>query len=108
MQAIIDFTNITDWSSFHSAFQACMGFPAFYGRNMDAWIDCMYCIDKPETEMTRVTVNPGESLEIMIFGTEAAWKRCPEVLQKLLECTAFVNRRFIESNSGTRLKLIVT
>jgi len=34
---------IKDWDSFH--FQATVGFPDYYGRNMDAWIDCMTHID---------------------------------------------------------------
>jgi len=32
---------ITDWASFHDVFMHTLGFPDFYGRNMDAWIDCM-------------------------------------------------------------------
>ncbi len=107
MQVTLDLAKITDWNSFHSAFHEIMGFPGFYGRNMDAWIDCMSYIDDPEAGMSTVTINRGESLDIILHGTEAGWKNCPEVLQGLLECTAFVNRRFIEANSGTRIKLIV-
>jgi hypothetical protein len=29
---------ITGWNSFRSVFQALFGFPAFYGRNMNAWM----------------------------------------------------------------------
>jgi len=39
---------ITDWPSFHDVFQETLGFPKFYGRNMNAWIDCMTSIDTPE------------------------------------------------------------
>jgi RNAse (barnase) inhibitor barstar len=28
-------------ASFHEAFASALGFPSWYGRNMDAWIDCM-------------------------------------------------------------------
>jgi RNAse (barnase) inhibitor barstar len=32
---------ITDWPSFHDVFKQALGFPDFYGRNMNAWIDCL-------------------------------------------------------------------
>jgi RNAse (barnase) inhibitor barstar len=36
---ILDTRRITDWNTFHDAFIELFGFPAFYERNMDAWID---------------------------------------------------------------------
>jgi hypothetical protein len=50
---------ITDWDSFHSVFQATLGFPEFYGRNMDAWIDCMTYVDDPSGGLTRVSIRRG-------------------------------------------------
>ena len=45
----IDGSAISDWNSFHDIFAAAFGFPAFYGRNMNAWIDCMtWTIQRPE------------------------------------------------------------
>ena len=40
-------SRITDWDSFHRVFVEIMGFPEFYGRNMNAWIDCMTSLDSP-------------------------------------------------------------
>lgn len=37
----IPLDQITDRKSFHEVFAKTLGFPKFYGRNMDAWIDCM-------------------------------------------------------------------
>ena len=31
----------TDWESFHTVSAEVFGFPEFYGRNMNAWIDCL-------------------------------------------------------------------
>ena len=42
---LIDGGRIVDWSSFHAVFAEGMGFPEFYGRNMDAWIDCMTYVE---------------------------------------------------------------
>ncbi len=41
-----------------------MGFPDFYGANMDAWIDCMFHLDDGESGKTRFDLKPGEALEI--------------------------------------------
>ncbi|WP_206361205.1 barstar family protein, partial [Pseudomonas viridiflava] len=32
---------ISDWQTFHNVFAEQFGFPVFYGRNMDAWVDCL-------------------------------------------------------------------
>ena len=34
-------SQITDWQSSHDVFATTLGFPDFYGRNMNAWIDCL-------------------------------------------------------------------
>jgi RNAse (barnase) inhibitor barstar len=34
----VDLTEVRSWDDFHDAFARALGFPAFYGRNMDAWI----------------------------------------------------------------------
>ena len=36
---IINPTVIYDWDTFHNFFSNKLGFPDYYGRNMDAWID---------------------------------------------------------------------
>lgn len=108
MEVTIDFSRIRDRDSFHSEFFDAMGFPELYGRNMDAWIDCMSCIDDPNAGMGAVTVQSGESLDLVLVGTEAGLSACPEVFREFLECVALVNRRFSESGSTTRLQIIAT
>lgn len=44
---------IVGWESFHDVFAETLGFPAFYGRNMDAWIDCMTSADEPQQKCWR-------------------------------------------------------
>ena len=48
----IDTRRVIDWDSFHNEFAEVFGFPRFYGRNMNAWIDCMTYLDDPESGMT--------------------------------------------------------
>lgn len=50
---------IHDWVTFHDVFAELFGFPDFYGRNMDAWIDFM-SHDVPDAEMTLCQVKPGQ------------------------------------------------
>lgn len=108
MEVTVDFSKIKDWETFHSIFKKVMGFPEFYGKNMNAWIDCMSYIDDADSGMSSVIVRPGESLEIIILGTKDGIENCSEVFQAFIECVAFTNQRFIESNTNTRLKIIAT
>ena len=85
--------DITDWPSFHEVFQKVLGFPDFYGRNMDASIDCMASIDTPEHGMSTVTVEIDELLVLNIEDAAGFQARCHELYDALLECLAFVNCR---------------
>jgi RNAse (barnase) inhibitor barstar len=87
---------ITDWDSFHDVLQRELGFPPFYGRNMNAWIDCMTSIDLPEDQMSKVTVTKGNVLVLRIEDFPEFSRRCPEQSKALLDCTALVNYRRVE------------
>lgn len=87
---------ITDWASFHEVFRETLGFPGFYGRNMDAWIDCMTSVDSPDDKMSAVTVSPGQLLLLEIADPFEFRTRCPEQYDALIECSAFVNFRRTE------------
>lgn len=96
---------IKDWDSFHDVFAAALGFPDFYGRNMDAWIDCMTYVDEPSAGMTKVHVPEGLVLTLQIDDIDSFAHRCPEQYAALIECTAFVNWRRIEGDEGAVLAL---
>jgi len=87
---------ITDWASFHAVFQRIFGFPDFYGRNMNAWIDCMTDLDAPEGGMVQISVAIGELVAIRLDDAADFRRRCPELFDDLVECTSFVNFRRIE------------
>ena len=87
---------MTDESSFHTECQSVLGFPAFYGRNMSAWVDCMGCVDDPSSGMSTVTVTPGDVLVLSIENAGNFKRRCPDLRLLILECAAFVNRRRID------------
>lgn len=72
----IDANDITDVESFHTVFATAFGFPSFYGRNMDAWIDCLTCFDDSESGMTEVHVIHGQSLRVYADGALGPALQC--------------------------------
>lgn len=97
---------ITDWASFHEVFRRVFGFPDFYGRNMNAWIDCMTDLDDPGTGMVQVAVGPGELVAIRVDDASDFLRRCPEQFRALIECASFVNFRRIEVGDAPILTLM--
>lgn len=101
----IDAGEITDWKSFHAVFERDLGFPHFYGKNMNAWIDCMTSIDDPDSGMTSVTVGDDELAVLEISGARSFRERCREEYDALIECAAFVNYRRVEVGERAILAL---
>jgi len=96
----IDGAAITDIESFHSLFATTLGFPDFYGRNMDAWIDCLSYLDDPAAQMTSIHAPQGGVITILIENAEAMKGHCPDVFQAMNDCAAFVNyRRALKGNA---------
>jgi Barstar (barnase inhibitor) len=98
---------IQDWPTFHDVFQRAMDFPSFYGRNMDAWVDCMTSLDAPEDGMTTVSVDRGGLPVLEVDNAPGFERKCPEQYRALLECTAFVNFRRREVGEAPVLALLL-
>ena len=92
----IDLDRISDWQTFHDVFAETLGFPEFYGRNMNAWIDCMTSIDEPADGLTSVHAPPGGYLVLQLENVTEFAARCPEIYDAIVDCTAFVNYRRIK------------
>ncbi|WP_429253124.1 barstar family protein [Paraburkholderia sp. GAS333] len=88
----VDSTEITDWPSFHSVFAQALGFPAFYGRNMDASIDCLSYLDVPAAEMTTVHVSLNETLAIQVGAVDSFRTRCPQQSNQAFSSDESANR----------------
>jgi RNAse (barnase) inhibitor barstar len=101
----IDGDRITDWATFHDVFAEALGFPGFYGRNMDAWIDCMSYIDDPSAGMSTVHINLGDVLSLVVENASSLKERCPEQFNALVECAAFVNWRAVEAGGSPLIAL---
>ena len=93
---LIETEQISDWDSFHNTFAEILGFPDFYGCNLNAWIDCMTCLDDPDAGMTSIHVTRGDVMVLCVSAVRDFRRRCPEIYDALIECSAFVNYRRIE------------
>ena len=99
--------DITDWDTFHDVFEKALGFPDYYGRNMNAWIDCMTYADDPDSGMIAHAVQPGGLLTLRLADAPAFKKRSPEQYEALIECAAFVNFRRVEQGDEPVLSLLI-
>lgn len=92
----IDGRRIVDRESFHDVFAEAFGFPEFYGRNMEAWIDCLTSLDQPSDGMTQVHAPTGGVVVLQLDHADDFSKRCPALYEDLIDCAAFVNWRLLE------------
>jgi hypothetical protein len=104
----ISTTAISDWPSFHAEFQSALGFPAFYGANMNAWIDCLsYLRDEGAAGMANVTLGLEETLWIELIDARRWRERVPEIVAALWDCAAFVNRRYVDAGELPAIALVL-
>lgn len=87
----INGARILDWDSFHTEFQRVMGFPPFYGRNLNAWIDCMSDLDKSGSGMTTHHAAPESVLTLRIDNVDLLISQSPAQYEALVDSCAFVN-----------------
>ncbi len=100
----VPMSQIHDWGTFHDTFAQTLGYPDFYGHNMDAWIDCLTYADEDDG-MRAITAGPGEVLTLQLEDCREFRTRCPEIYQVLIDCAALVNWRRIEQGARPVLAL---
>jgi len=101
----IECENIHDWDSFHDEFARVFGFPDFYGRNMDAWNDCMSSLADPEDELTSIHCEKCKMMTIELANVGRLKQNHPKIYCAIVECSAFVNWRLIETGEQPVLAL---
>ncbi len=103
--AQLDGKQMLDWSSFHTECANVFGFPPFYGRNMNAWIDCLTYVREGDG-MSRYTLGPEDFLTIEVLNSEILRHTAPEIYDALVECTNFVNDRNMDADEKPALRLV--
>ena len=101
----IDGDLVAEWEAFHDVFAAKFGFPAFYGRNDNAWIDCMTSVDSPDDGLSEVHVPRGQIMTLQIANAAKLKSSNRDIWDALNEMTAFVNWRRIERGDEPVLAL---
>ena len=100
----IDAGRIVSDASYHDAFDEALGFPGWYGRNGNAWIDLMSCLDS-DRETTELFVEEGETITLLMENAKAFRTDHRDLYDELIECSAFVNWRRLESGRTAYLCL---
>ncbi|MGY4893327.1 MAG: barstar family protein [Candidatus Saccharimonadota bacterium] len=91
----LDLSKVKNWTSFHNLFKNELGFPKYYGANMNAWIDCMGDIHEG-TDMTNLNL-PYDTALVLRFSNSRFFRlKHPRIYYTLKDCTAFVNKHHIE------------
>ena len=93
----LDARKLIDSETFHVHLAEVFGFPPFYGKNLNALIDCLSDLDEPATLMTRIHVGRGNVLTVVIDGVEDLEESERVKLLPFLDAIAFVNARRIDA-----------
>ncbi len=99
-QVEIDGRSLTDWVAFHSVFAEKLGFPSYYGRNMNAWYDCLSSL--PD-ESTVLALSDGDSLRLDVSHFQDLRSRRPDLAKALVDGVATVNRN-LDQQREARLR----
>lgn len=97
--------DIVDWASFHDVFQARFKFAAYYGRNLNAWIDLMTYLDEPG-QVDALSVDPGEIVGLRLDDAAEFAGRMPDLYRAIIESVALVNARRVEAGKTPLLEIV--
>jgi RNAse (barnase) inhibitor barstar len=102
----LDGKKIGTRNAFHTECQLAFGLPDYYGRNMDAWIDCLSSL-REDDGMTKFKLGPDESLQIEVLHSAMLRRRAPEIFDALTECASAVNECYAEMGEKPALNLVL-
>ena len=93
----IDARRLTDAAGLHAAMSEAFGFPASYGKNLDALVDCLTSLDNPKAALSRVQVFPGQVVLLVLDHIDGKNKPQAAQVKSLVDAIAFVNWRRMET-----------
>jgi hypothetical protein len=85
----INLDGVSDWPSFHRALATALSFPAWYGANTNAFIDCLITITLGQDEAKVLAGD--ETVTLYLEGVHGFRTRCPDMLEALHDWVAFAN-----------------
>ena len=89
----IDGAHIVDWDSFHDEFQSKMGFFDGYGRNTNAWIDCMTDMftNGGYQGLTKFNLYDGDRFTLTVVNSETWKAQSPETFEAFIDYCIWSN-----------------
>ncbi len=97
--------SIVNWPSFHDEFSRAFRFFDGYGRNRDAWIDCMTNLHGPKAT-SGLRLPTGASIEIVLNDSATVAKSYPEIFAELLRLVRYANNLYAEAQKDIRITVI--
>jgi hypothetical protein len=99
----VQIEQITDWATFHEVFAQALHFPDYYGKNGDAFIDCLRDIAHYDTNPD-LRLAEGETLTMYLGDhIQEFRRRCSEQLEALQDWVAFVNTDDVDEGVPPRI-----
>lgn len=96
---IVPLGQVTDRESFHDVFARILGFPSYYGRNMDAWIDLVCELDTERA--CALHVGKKGTLTLALQDVAIFRSSHPDLWDDLVDSASDVNfRRMIRGESA--------
>jgi RNAse (barnase) inhibitor barstar len=86
----LDFSQVRSTRALHELLSKTFGFPAFYGANANALIDCLSSLRLPEDQMTGWTLAP---LEVLVIHVRNLFSAPREVWNDFLVAMGAVNAK---------------
>ena len=105
-KVILDGAAISSWAAFHTQCEQAFGFPEFYGRNMNAWIDCLSYL-RDNDGMSKFHLTEHEVLQIELQHAEQLRQSAPEILEELEFCVGAINERYEDYGEKPALALLL-
>ncbi|MTB81420.1 barnase inhibitor [Providencia stuartii] len=88
----VDFNEINNVNEFHIEMKKLFGFPEFYGKNFNAFIDCLTSLRLPEDGMTSIHIKKDECILLEVFNINSL---SDDLLHGFLLSIQEINRRCI-------------
>ncbi|WP_228351000.1 MULTISPECIES: barstar family protein [Limnobaculum] len=101
---ILNLSDINDIDSLYKELALLFGFPDFFGRNVDAVIDCIFGVRYPEEGMTKINISKDGCLALKIKN----FSNAPDIVKEtIISIIEFVNYKyqFKEMNPAILLHL---
>jgi len=104
-KVVIDTKAIHDWETLHAVCKEAFGFPDFYGRNGNAFIDCLTYLDEGDG-MSRFVLEPGETLTVELTDSYVFADRAPEQAVALFAWIGATNERHVDDGKQPMLLMV--